>query len=156
MIYRAMAQNEMKEFLLGIGVYRYISHSDMGPGEDSHYFIFTEIQIEKYLREHPDQEQVIFTLMDKTLVDILEDGGAKSTLECSMYIWWYFIAREEEILKTEWKFSERLLALLRERYNQYLESGADFRHSKDGPETVKYLMEVRARLLKERFGFEIC
>ncbi len=151
----AIEKNEVEKFLLGGDEYFYHGNEWSG-GYEKHDTGVSFGDINNGIVELFMSEETVYQILDKAMINILTSSGnadnisANNVFEMSMIVWRYFTHIKNGTFKTNWKFSDKLLLLLRERYLFHLF------HNKNIEKQLHELMTVNNKLLKERFYFEIC
>lgn len=152
----AIEKNEVEKFLLGEGEY-FLYGDESSGGRELHDTRRTFGRFVYSISENLISEETVYQILDKAIINILTASGnadnisANNVFEMSMIIWRYFAHIENnDVLKSKWHFSDKLLLLLRERYLFHLF------HNKNIEKQLHELMVGNNKRLKERFHFEIC
>lgn len=155
-LFEAIEKNEVEKFLLGEGEY-FLEGDEWSGGRELHDTRRTFGRFVYSISENLISEETVYQILDKAMINILTSSGnadnisANNVFEMSMIIWRYFAHIENnDVLKLDWNFSDKLISLLKERYQFHLLNNPSI------DTELKHLMTVRNKLLKERFHFEIC
>lgn len=148
MFLEAINKNDLDSFLLGTDEY-FIGGNEWSGGNKKHDSGSSFSYIKNSIIKNEITENEVYKLLEKSIIRLFNRAStANLLLETLMLIWRCYTAYECASFRVKWKVSDDLLLLIKENYHYWIE----MQKSKD--DQVVELLEVRRKLLKERFDFE--